>query len=71
MILIYFIYLYQTIKTEVNSEFKGEDLKENLDPFLLSRFIPSLKPTIPLISLQLIISLFCFIHLSINIMDDT
>jgi len=61
MILLYVIYLYKTIKEETKEEYKGEELEENLDQFFLTRFIPFLKPTMFLISLQLIISLILLI----------
>ena len=57
MILMYAFYLYTTIKEEKNSQYKGEELEENLDPFFLTKLIPNLKPTLTLISLQLIFSL--------------
>lgn len=56
MIFLYLIYLYQTIKEETKSEYKGEELEENLDPFLLSKLI-KLPPSMFLILLQLILSL--------------
>jgi len=60
MVAIYIFYLYLTIKEEMNSEYKGEELHENLDPFLLCKLFPKLKPTLFLIYLQLIFSL-CFL----------
>lgn len=61
MILIYLFYLYLTIKEEANNKYKGEELHENLDPFLLSKLSQKLKPTMPLIYLQLILSLIFLI----------
>ena len=61
MLGLYVVYLYMTIKEETKGEYKGEELEENLDPFLLSKFIPNLKPTMFLIWLQLIFSLFLLI----------
>ncbi|MBI3589772.1 MAG: sodium:calcium antiporter [Candidatus Melainabacteria bacterium] len=57
MLILYAVYLYLTIKEESNNEYKGEELEENLDPFLLTKIIPALKPTMFLIWLQLIVSL--------------
>ena len=57
MIALYILYLYLTIKEETKEAYKGEELEENLDPFLLSKLIPNLKPTLLLISLQLTVSL--------------
>ncbi|MBI2995603.1 MAG: sodium:calcium antiporter [Candidatus Melainabacteria bacterium] len=61
MILIYVIYLYLTIKEEARTEFKGEELEENLDPFLLTKLLSKLKPNLLLIWLQLIVSLLFLI----------
>ncbi len=62
MICLYLFYLYLSIKEEMNSEYTGEDLHENLDPFLLTKVFPKIKPTIFLISLQLVLSLICLIY---------
>lgn len=61
MIFLYLFYLYKTITEETKDKYKGEELEENLDPFLLSKLLPKIKPTIFLISLQLVFSLFCLI----------
>lgn len=61
MIILYVIYLYQTIKEETQDEYKGEELEENLDPFFMTKFFPKLKPTTFLIYLQLVISLLLLI----------
>ena len=60
LVLLYFVYLYKTIKEETKGEYKGEELEGNLDPFFLTN-ITKLKPTMFLIVLQLIISLFFLI----------
>ena len=53
----YGIYLYLTIKEETKAgAFKGEDLEENLDPFILTK-LTGLQPTNLLIYVQLILSL--------------
>ena len=57
LVLLYFVYLYKTIKEETKGEYKGEELEENLDPFFLTN-ITKLKPTMFLIVFQLVISLF-------------
>lgn len=71
MIALYLLYLYLTIKEETKGEYIGEELEENLDPFLLTKFLSNFppkvglpmaeKPTIFLISIQLIFSLICLI----------
>ena len=61
MLLIYIFYLYLTIKEETGSKYKGEELEENLDSFLLSKLFPFLKPTLFLIGLQVVISLVCLL----------
>ena len=61
MILIYLVYLYKTIKEESNNKYKGEELEENLDPFLLSKIF-KIKPTLSMIAIQLIISLLLLIY---------
>ena len=73
MLLLYLIYLYQTIKEEKGSEYKGEELEEGLDPFLLTKFFPILKPTVFLISLQLAFSLICLVisaHHFVEVIKD-
>ena len=62
MIFIYLVYVYKTIKEESNSKYKGEELEENLDPFLLNKLIPFLKPTIFLICVQLGLSLVFLVY---------
>lgn len=62
VLFIYVIYLYLTFKEEKGTKFKGEDLHETLDPFLLTRLIPFLRPTLFLILAQLIFSVFCLIY---------
>lgn len=62
MIFIYSYYVYLTIKEETGGKYKGEELEENLDDFLLCKLLPFLKPTIFLISLQLIISLAFLVY---------
>ncbi len=62
MIVIYFYYVYLTIKEETGSKYKGEELEENLDQILLSKLISFLKPTMFLISLQLIFSLAFLVY---------
>ena len=57
MLVLYVFYLYLTIKEETGNKYKGEELEGNLDPFLLTKIIPKLKPTLPLIYIQLIFSL--------------
>ena len=57
MIILYMVYLYKTITEEAGSDFKGDDMEENLDPFFMTKFIPNLKPTTFLIYLQLVFSL--------------
>lgn len=69
LILLYIFYLYLTIKEEVNSEYKGEELEENLDPFLLSRIFPILKPSMTLIVLQLLLSLVFLIFSAHSFVD--
>ena len=44
MMILYLVYLYKTIKEEAGSEFKGEELEENIDPFFLTKFIPNFPP---------------------------
>lgn len=61
LFLLYILYLYLTIKEETKNEYKGEELEENLDPFLLSKVFPSLTPSLFTISLQLICSLIFLI----------
>ena len=62
MICFYLLYLYLSIKEEMNSEYKGEELHENLDPFLLTKLFSKLKPTISLIWFQLIFSLILLLY---------
>jgi len=62
LILLYFFYLYKTLKEEKNSSYKGEELEGNLDPFLLSKLIPKLKPSLFLIGVQLVVSLAFLIY---------
>lgn len=57
MIFVYLFYLYKTISEEGKGEFKGEELEENLDPFFITKLIPNLKPSVFLISVQLVFSL--------------
>lgn len=61
MIVIYIFYVYSTLIEERENRYKGEDLEKNLDPFLLSKIVPTLRPTIFLICLQLVLSLICLI----------
>ena len=61
LLAFYLLYIYFTIKEETKSQYKGEELEENLDPFLLSKMLPVLKPTLFLIFIQLIFSLACLI----------
>lgn len=73
LMLLYIIYFYKTVKEESNNEFEGEELEENLDPFLLSKLLPALKPTTALISLQLIFSLILLIysaHHFVEVIED-
>jgi len=60
LLLLYFLYLYKAIQEETKEKYKGEELEENLDPFLLTKYF-RLKPTTFLIVLQLVISLFFLI----------
>lgn len=59
MISLYGFYLYLTIQSERNSNYKGEELDENLDPFLLGKIIPGItgEPPILPIVIQLVFSL--------------
>ena len=61
MLVLYLVYLYRTIKEEMDSEYKGEELEGNMDPFLLTKILPFLKPTTFLISIQLVLSLVLLI----------
>lgn len=59
LIAIYGYYLYLTIQGEKNNDYKGEELDENLDPFLLGKIIPGIygePPLIPIV-IQLVLSL--------------
>lgn len=59
MLFLYGLYLYLTIKEESNSDYKGEELDENLDPLLLGKLFPGItgEPPILPIVIQLILSL--------------
>src|SRR3989338_10599684 len=69
MIFIYLLYLYLTIKEETKTEYKGEELHENLDPFILSRIFPMLNPKTPLIIFQLLLSLAFLIFSAHHFVD--
>lgn len=61
LLFLYIVYLYRTIKEEAKGEYKGEELQENLDPLLITKFLPAFKPTTFLICFQLIVSLVLLI----------
>lgn len=69
LILLYFIYIYRTFKMEKDVETKIKDLEEGLEPLLLTKILPFLKPTLFLISLQLIASLLCLIYSAHHFVD--
>ena len=61
LLALYCFYLYLTIKEETKpGEFKGENLEENLDPFILTK-LTGLQPSTLLITIQLLFSLVALV----------
>ncbi len=72
---LYGLYLYQTIKEEKNSNYKGEELEENLDDFLLGKLFPKMsgEPTVFPIVIQLVLSLILLLfsaHFFVDIIKE-
>ena len=75
LFLMYGLYLYLTIKEESNSNYKGEELEENLDPFLLGKIFKKHEnnPSLSLIWIQLILSFFMLLftaHFFVDVIKD-
>jgi cation:H+ antiporter len=75
LLLMYGLYLYLTITEESNSNYKGEELEENLDPFLLGKIFKKHEnnPSLFLIWVQLILSLLMLLftaHFFVDVIKD-
>jgi len=75
LFFLYGLYLYLTIKEESNSNYKGEELEENLDPFLLGKIFKKHEnnPSLSLIWIQLIFSLIMLLfaaHFFVDVIKD-
>ena len=69
LIALYVIYIYRTFKMEKDADVKIKQMEEGLDPLLLTRVFPFLKPTLFFISVQLVLSLLCLIYSAHHFVD--
>lgn len=75
LFFLYGLYLYLTIKEESNSNFEGEELEENMDPFLLGKIFKNHEnnPSLTLIWIQLILSLIMLLfsaHFFVDVIKE-